>query len=79
MYLDCRVVKNVGYPDCEGIQIKGGGSEVDFPFLIVSDRGACQLSGNFYGLKMLTHFQISKIHTITLCAQTLIAISQKST
>ena len=32
----------------------GGGlqeSEVDFDFLIVSDRGECQLPGTFFGLK----------------------------
>ena len=45
--------------------IKGAGeSEIDFDFLIVSDRGECPLSG-------------TKIHTIKLRAQTLIAVSQK--
>ena len=34
------------------IIIKGaGGSEVDFHFLVVSDRGECQLPGTFYGMK----------------------------
>ena len=29
----------------------GGGSEVDFRILVVSDRGECQLPGTFYGMK----------------------------
>ena len=28
-----------------------GGSEVDFHFFIVSDRGECQLTGTFFGMK----------------------------
>ena len=29
----------------------GGGSEVDFNFLMISDRGGCQLPGSFYRMK----------------------------
>ena len=56
--------------------IKGaGGSEVDFHFLIVSNRGECQLPGTFFEMKKfcslakLSHFEIAKIHTITLSAR----------
>ena len=66
--------------------IKGaGGSEIDFHFLVVSDRGECQLSGTFYGMKNIfpsqsyRNFQISKIYTITVRARNLIAIPRKST
>ena len=30
---------------------RGVGSEIDFHFLVVSDRGGCQLTGTFYGMK----------------------------
>ena len=67
-------------------ELKGaGGSEVDFHFFVVSDRGECQLSGTFFrmekycSLPKLSHFEISKIHTFTLRARTLIAIPRKST
>ena len=47
-----------------GSRLRGGGgpnSEVDFHFLIVSDRGACQLTGNFYGLKNIVPSQYYRI------------------
>ena len=49
------------------MEFKGaGGSEVDFHFFVVSDRGKCQLSETFFEMKKycslpkLFHFEISK-------------------
>ena len=35
----------------EFIKEAEGGSVVDYHFFIVSDKGECQLPGNFYGMK----------------------------
>ena len=64
------------------ISISKGGRgvhEVDFHFFVISDREEYQLSETFFGIAKLSHIEISKIHTITLHARTLIAIPQKST
>ena len=55
MSVDCLFVFVVssswGYSNLKQL-IKGtGGSEVDFHYLVVSDRGECQLPGTFNGLK----------------------------
>ena len=64
------------------VRVKGvWGSVVDFHSFVVSYRGEWQLLGTFFGMKRycswpkLSNFEISKMHTITLRARTLTAIS----